>query len=190
MNYLSLPFFPFVRGEVLPATSSTPHLIVFSTLLELSPVFFFQSSSSPAFFNSLLRQSSHLILGLHRLLLPSSRNYAALFGSLSSRSAMISTCPAHCSLLLTSLSVKLLRIPVSSINSTKYSSPACPRYTCYFSHPVVFAHLQRLLTLYFGHCQGFRSCQLINSVQYTQRIFTVTNLAFCYAESEIFSRLY
>ena len=31
--YLSLPPFPFVRGEVLPATFSLPHLIVFSTLL-------------------------------------------------------------------------------------------------------------------------------------------------------------
>ena len=30
---LSLPLFPFVRGDVLPATSSPPHLIVFSTLL-------------------------------------------------------------------------------------------------------------------------------------------------------------
>ena len=30
---LSLPLFPFVRGEVLPATSSPHHLIVFSTLL-------------------------------------------------------------------------------------------------------------------------------------------------------------
>ena len=29
---LSLPLFPFVRGEVLPATVSPPHLIVFSTL--------------------------------------------------------------------------------------------------------------------------------------------------------------
>ena len=30
---LSLPRFPFVRGEVLPATSSPPHLIIVSTLL-------------------------------------------------------------------------------------------------------------------------------------------------------------
>ena len=46
----------------------------------LSPVFFFQSPSSPVFFTSLLTQSSHLSLGLPRLLLPCSRNYAALFG--------------------------------------------------------------------------------------------------------------
>ena len=104
----SLPLFPFVRGEVLLATFSPPHLIVFSTLL--SPVFFFQSSSSPACF------TSHLSLGLPRLLLPSTCNSAALFGSLSS--GILSTYPAHCSLFLTSISVKLLCTPVSSLNST------------------------------------------------------------------------
>ena len=31
--YFYLPLFPFVRGEVLPITSSPPHLIVFSILL-------------------------------------------------------------------------------------------------------------------------------------------------------------
>ena len=31
--YLSLPLFPFIRGEVLPATSSPPYLLFFSTLL-------------------------------------------------------------------------------------------------------------------------------------------------------------
>ena len=82
----------------------------------LSLVFFFQSSSSPAFLTSLLTQSSHLSLGLPRLLLPCSRNSAALFGSLSS--AILSTCPAHCNLLLTSLSIKLLCTPVSYLNST------------------------------------------------------------------------
>ena len=110
---LSLSF-PFVKGEVLPAIFSPHHLIVFSTLLSL--VFFFQSSSSPAFLTSLLTEYSHLSLGLPRLLLPCSRNSAALFGSLSS--AILSTCPAHCNLLLTSLSVKLLCTSVSSLNST------------------------------------------------------------------------
>ena len=33
LSLFSLPLFPFVRGEVLPATFSSPHLIVFSTLL-------------------------------------------------------------------------------------------------------------------------------------------------------------
>ena len=61
-------------------------------------------------------QSSHLSIDLPRLLLPSSRNSVALFGSLSS--AILSTFPAPCSLLLTSLSVKLLCTPVSSRNYT------------------------------------------------------------------------
>ena len=83
----------------------------------LSPVFFFcQSPSSPVFFTSLLIQSSHLSLGLPRLLLPCSHNSAALFGSRSS--AILSTCPAHCNLLLTSFSFKPLCTPVSSLNST------------------------------------------------------------------------
>ena len=93
--------FPFVRGEVLPTTFSPPYLIAFS---------------SPALLTSLLTQSSHLSLGLPRLLLPCSRNSAALFGSMSS--AILSTCPAHCNLLLTSISVKLLCTPVTSLNST------------------------------------------------------------------------
>ena len=91
--------FPFGRGEVLPATSSPPHL--FHPPLYL--IFFYQSSSSPAFLTSLITHSSHLSIGLPRLLLPSSRNSAILFGSLSS--AILSACPAHCSLLLTSLYV-------------------------------------------------------------------------------------
>ena len=61
-------------------------------------VFFFQSSSSPVFFTSLLTQSSHLSLGLPRLLLPPSRNSAGQFGSLIS--AFLSTCPAHSKLVL------------------------------------------------------------------------------------------
>ena len=112
MNSLSLPLFTLSRClEVLPATSPTPHLIVFSILLCL---LFFQSSPSPTFLTSLLTQSSHI--SLNRLLLPSSRNSTTLFGSLSS--AILSTCPAHCSLLLTRLSVKLLCSPVYSLNST------------------------------------------------------------------------
>ena len=79
---LSLPLFPFVSGEVLPATFSPPHLLVFPP--PLSPVLFFQSPSSPAFFTSLLTQSSHLSHVLALLLLPCSRNSVALFGSLSS----------------------------------------------------------------------------------------------------------
>ena len=99
---------------MLPATSSPHHDSLFHPPLSL--VLFFQSSSFPAFLKSLLTQSSHISLGLPRLLLPCSRNSAAIFGSLSS--AILSTCQAHCSLLLISLSVKLLYTPVSSLNST------------------------------------------------------------------------
>ena len=134
-NHCTLFLFPFVRGEVLPTTSSPPHLIVFSTIFSL--VFFIQSSSSPAFLTSLITQYSHLSLGLPRLLLPCSRNSAALFGSLSS--AILSTCPAHCSLLLTSLSVKLLCTPVSSLNSTILLLYVCPRYSCFF-RTQLFSH--------------------------------------------------
>ena len=93
----------------------------------LSLVFFFQSSHSPAF---------HLFLGLPRLLLPCSHNSAARFGSLSS--AILSTCPAHCNLLLTSLSVKFLCTPVSSLDSTilLLSALVTPAIFCtqWFSH--------------------------------------------------------
>ena len=82
----------------------------------LSPVFFFQSFSSPAFTTFLLRQSSRLSLDLHRLLLPCSRNSATLFVGLSSD--ILSTCPAHCGLLLTSVFVKLLSTTVSSLHFT------------------------------------------------------------------------
>ena len=126
-RYLSLfLFFPFIRGEVLPATFFTAS----SAILPhppLSPVFFFQSPSSPAFFTSLLTQSSHRGLGLPRLLLPCSRNSAALFGSLSS--GILSTCPAYCNLLLTSIAVKLLCTPLT---------------------PPFFACLPSLLLLFFG----------------------------------------
>ena len=72
--------FPFVRGEVLPATFSPPHLLASLFHPPLSPVLFFQFTSSLAFFTSLLTQSSHISFGLPRLRLPCSRNYAALFG--------------------------------------------------------------------------------------------------------------
>ena len=51
---LSLPLFPFIRGEVLPATFSLPHLLFFSTLLCLLSS---SSSSLPP-----LLSSSHLSL--------------------------------------------------------------------------------------------------------------------------------
>ena len=104
---------------MLPTTFSLPRLTVFSTLLCLF-VFFFQSSSSHAFFTSLFTQSSHLSLGLPRLLLPCSHNSVALFGSLSS--AILFTCLAHCNLLLKSLSTLLNSTLISHfLNSHNFS---------------------------------------------------------------------
>ena len=112
---ISLPVFPFVRGEVLPATFSPPHLLDFFPPSSVSRLLLPASLLS-----CLLRISLNTVLPsqpwLPRLLLPCSSNSAALFGCLSS--AILSTCPAHCNLLVTSLSVKLLCSPISSLNST------------------------------------------------------------------------
>ena len=107
---LSLPLFSLCQGSGAARNFFTASFdsIFHPPLLHV----FFQSPSSPAFFTSLMTQSSHLSIGLSRLLLPFSRNYVARFGSLSF--AIVSTCPAHCGLLLTSISVKLFCIPVSS----------------------------------------------------------------------------
>ena len=109
---LSLLFFPLCQGWGAARKFFTDSSdSIFHPPRSL--VFFFQSSSCILHISL---KSSRLALGLPRLLLPSSRNSAALFGSLSS--AILSTCPAHCSLLLTRLSVKLLCAPVSSLDST------------------------------------------------------------------------
>ena len=76
---LSLPLFPFVMGEVPPTTSSSPHLIVFSTLLCLLSSF----SSLPS-----LLPSSHLSQHSHPI--------AAL-------ASLVSSCPAHVTLSLSSV---------------------------------------------------------------------------------------
>ena len=94
---LSLPLFPFIRGWVLPATFSPPHLLFFSTLsclLHSPPISALASlvSSCPAL-----------------ITLP-------LSPVVCHRPSFLS-CPAHCNLLLTSLSVTLLCTPVS-FNST------------------------------------------------------------------------
>ena len=140
------PFFPLsgVRCDFFTASSDS----LFHP--PMSPVFFFQSSSSPVFLSS-------LSIRLPRLPLPSSRNSAALFGSLSS--AILSTCPAnsYCSLLIA------ISLPNSSAPPSLPLTP--PFFSCLpsllllFSVPVVFAHLPPLL-LYFGQCQSFRSVQV------------------------------
>ena len=79
VNSLSLPRFPFVRGEVMPATFSLPHLLVFSTLLCLVS----SSSSLPP-----LLSSSHL--SLHS-------------PPISALSSLVSSCPALVTLPLSSV---------------------------------------------------------------------------------------
>ena len=118
------PFFP------LSGWGAACNFFTASSAILLHPVFFFQSPSSPVFFTSLFIQSSHLSLGLPRLLLPCSRNSVALFGSLSS--AILSTCPAHgapdCKLLSDNINYELTRINEwlalnklnLNINKTKY----------------------------------------------------------------------
>ena len=76
---LSLPLFPFIRGEVLPATFSPPHLLFFSTLLCLLS----SSSSLPP-----LLSSSHL--SLHS-------------PPISVLASLVSSCPALVTLPLSSV---------------------------------------------------------------------------------------
>ena len=72
--------------------------------------------------------------------------------------SLVSSFPAHVTLPLSSVVChppSFLRVqpalicssPVSLSNSSAlhHSSPVCPRHSCYFSYPVVFAHLQSLL---------------------------------------------
>ena len=78
-SFLSLPLFPFVRGEVMPATFSLPHLLVFSTLLCLVS----SSSSLPP-----LLPSSHL--SLHS-------------PPISALASLVSSCPALVTLPLSTV---------------------------------------------------------------------------------------
>ena len=125
---LSLPLFPFVRGEVLPATSSPPHMIVFSTLLCLVS----SSSSLPP-----LLPSSHLSLHSPPIL---------------ALASPVSSCPAHLTLPLSSVVChppSFLRVqptvicspPVSLSSSSALPSPP--------STPPFFSCLPSLLLLFF-----------------------------------------
>ena len=112
--YTYVSSFPFVRGEVLPATFSPPHLIVFSTLLCLLS----SSSSLPP-----LLSSSHL---------------SSHSPPISALTSLVSYCPAHVTLPLSSVvchPLSFLRVqptvicssPVSLSNSsTLQSLPLTP----------------------------------------------------------------
>ena len=121
--YLSFSF-PLVMDRVLSATSPPPHLIVFSTL----PCLLSSSSSLPPLLpSSHLSQHSPPILALASLVSSCTPHVTMPLSSvvchLPSFLRVLPTVPG--SLLLTSLSLKLLCTPV------------CPRYSCYFSYPVV-----------------------------------------------------
>ena len=125
---LSLPLFPFVRGEVLSATSSPPHLVVFSTLLCLLAY----SSSLPP-----LLPSSHL---------------TEHCPPISALASPVSSCPAHLTLTLSSVLchppsfLRVLPIVVCSSPVSLSSSSALP------SHPLTppsFSCRLSLLLLFF-----------------------------------------
>ena len=138
--YISSPF-PFVGGDVLPATFSPPHLIIFSTLLCL----FSSYSNIPP-----LLSSSHLSSHSPRI---------------SALASLVSSCPTDVTLPLSSVFChppSFIRVqptvicssPVSLSNSSALPSlPLTPPFfsglpsllLLFFSYLVVFAHLQPLL---------------------------------------------
>ena len=122
---LSLPLFPFISGEVLPATFSPPNLLLVSTLLCLL--------SSSSIFTPLL-STSHLSL------------HSPPISVLASR---VSSCPAHVTLLLSSVvfhrpsflrdqPTVICSSPVSLSSTTALPSlpltphsPVCSRYAIF-----------------------------------------------------------
>ena len=125
-----LPLFPVVKGEVLPATSSSPHLIVFNPRLSL--VLFSQSSSSPVFLTSLLSQSP-----------------------VSALASLVSSCPPHVTRSLSSsvchppsclrvLPTVVCSSPVSlSSYSALHSLPLTPPFfSCYRTFLRQFKYVQ------------------------------------------------
>ena len=120
---MSLPLFPFVRGEVLPATSSSPHLNVIScsTLLCLL-------SSSPAFLSPPISTLASIVSSYFAYV----HNSAGILIRRSVIRHPFYTCSAHCHLFITSLSVKLLSLMYLPLT------------------PPFFACLPSLLLLFFG----------------------------------------
>ena len=127
--YLSLPLFPFIRGEVLPATFSPPHLLFFSTLLCLLS----SSSSLPP-----LLSSSHL--SLHS-------------PPISVLASLVSSCPALVTLPLSSVvghRPSFLRVQPTVICSWPVSLSSSSALPSLPLTPPFFACLPSLLLLFFG----------------------------------------
>ena len=125
---LSLPLFPFIRGEVLPATFSPPNMLFFSTLLCLLS----SSSSLPPLL------SSHL--SLHS-------------PPISVLASLVSSCPAHVTLPLSSVVCNppsFLRVQSTVIGSSAVSLSSSSALPSLPLTPPLFACLPSLLLLFFG----------------------------------------
>ena len=126
---LPLPRFPFVSGDVLPATSSPPHLIVFSTL----PCLLSSSSSSlPP-----LLPSSHL------------SQHSLPISALASR---VSSCPAHVTLPLSSVVChppSFLRVLLTVVCFSPVSLSSSSALMSLPLTPPFFSCLPSLLLLFF-----------------------------------------
>ena len=117
-------------------------LLIFHSLRSLSP----ESNSCILLLfsisilsRSLLMQSSHHMLGLPRLLVPTPSGHLHSLPNLSPKANILSTCRAHCNLLITSVFLKLSLTPTSTLSSS------IPLIRSLHSHdssyPVVFANL-------------------------------------------------
>ena len=127
--YLSLPLFPFIRGEVLPATSSPPYLLFFSTLLCLL--------SSPSSLPPLL-SSSH----------PSLHS-----PPISVLAFLVSSCAALVTLPLSSVvghRPSFLRVQPTVLCSWPVSPSSSSGLPSLPLTPSFFACLPSLLLLFFG----------------------------------------
>ena len=176
---LSLPLFPFVGGEVLLATFSPPHLIVFSTLLCL--VFFFQSSSSPAFLTSLFfGYISYYHRGIRHRVLTNQRDRSYVYAVVSlaaggppipALASLVSSCPTHVTLPLSSVVChppSFLRVqptvicpsPVSLSSSSAF--PSLPLTPPFFSCLPSFT-LAIFRTQLFSHICSLCCCSSVRA---------------------------
>ena len=128
IKYLSLSLFLFVRGDMLLATSSPPHLIVFSTLLCLLSSF---SSFYPLLPSSHLSQHSPHISAL---------------------ASLVSSCPPHVTLPLSSVVChppSFLRVLLTVVCFSPVSLSSSSALLSLPLTPPFFACLPSLLLLLF-----------------------------------------
>ena len=139
---LSLPLFPFIRGEVLPETFSPPHLLFFSTILCLLS----SSSSLPP-----LMSSSHL--SLHS-------------PPISVLASLVSSCPAHVTMPLSSVVFhrpSFLRVQPTVIGTSPVSLSSSIELPSLPLTPPFFACLLSLLLLFFRTQLFSHTCSCCSS---------------------------